>query len=133
MWPVLKELADREGREAMMDRLNIFYIAWLEENDNVPIGELEPRPFKRSRTFSVPSAAAKGQSTSGTASASSTKTKKRQRTKSASSSASKSGRLGSGARSGKAPRAEQEELSDDDSSQTSSQSSRHEKDSDFNP
>ena len=134
MWKTMKEIADREGREAMMDRMNIEYIAWLEENHNVPIGELVPRAIPRSWTVPVPSAAAQAeQEGKEKASTSGSKGQKRQRTKSASSSASKAGRLGSGARSGKAPRAEQEELSDDDASQTSSQSSRHERDSDFNP
>ena len=133
MWKTLKEIADREGREAMMDRMNIEYIAWLEENHNVPIGEFMPRAIPRSWTVPVPSAAALAErKAKEKASTSGNKGQKRQRTKSASSSASKSGRLGSGARSGKAPRAEQEELSDDDSSQ-SSQSTRHERDSDFNP
>ena len=134
LWERLDEIKRTVGHTAMLDAVNLQYIIWLERNPNVPIGELEPKTsIRKSRTTPALSTAAKATSSAtATASASSTKAKKRQRTKSASSSASKSGRLGSSARSGKAPRAEQEELSDDQSSQ-SSQSTRHEKDSDFNP
>ena len=131
LWQRLDEISKTRGHTAMLDAVNLQYIVWLERNPHVPIGEIQPKTsIRKSRTTPALSVAAKATSSAtATASASSTKAKKRQRTKSVGSTTSR--KTGARARSGKAPRAEPEQLSDDDSQ--SSQSTRHERDSDFNP